>query len=1239
MNFKYLFVLIFVLILSVGAVSAADNDTDSGTDVPDTVDVPGSEYVIDNSNYDTYFDNEGKILETANITDGDTIKFGDITNKTVIIDKNLTITSNSSNNGLNNSFISLVNGSSGSSVYGLTFVYENTAKTAITLENAENISFCNNLIVLDAADGGEETEMFVIAASLCNNLMIADNNITFTGKSNGSKANSAIEVHASDFVVFKNNMIIVDFPSADIDWTTGSIPSEAVCFDTCSNLTFENNTIGVNATEIIGNSTYDSIYGVHIKRSENVSMNNNNISIVGNSSRMYGLVIDAENFVINNNTISLVSDVLQTNALEIGGTSSGEVTGNTIKSYSTTFAYGIDSWGDVNVTYLENNLDVMADIAYGAELMGSEEYFVKNNVLVRGNKTTGFASSSKELAVSKNTIFANGDNLISDVDNQDMFGSNTVAIILYNSSASVLDNIVASTHSGIIVEGGNVFVSNNTIAVEANNSDDNSYGIFGLETTMEIAQNNIIYTGRSNGSVINSAVLLRDSPNSVIFNNTFDISIPSIPVNYDHYPEVIIYSEGIAVYESDNITISNNTIDLEYNSAPNIDSTLDTIYVINVVDSIANITSNEITAKGNNYIYGIKASKGGEISDNTIDVQSQYYTTGINIESDGTFELISNNILSSSEAIAYGIYSQKYVGKELNATYAENIIRVGAPIVYAARLSGSKELFAENVIVGRGDLVMGLGSDSDNVTIELNEIDVFGSDDEVNITSYDTIGVETVGVKVNNTAVIAGNRITSNGEYAVNINESDSTVHNNYLVSDLLFGNDSVYSVNDSATVYNNTPDYDAFIDIDNTDVYYNSNSSVYATLHTINGTPIADKNLTITIGDKQYNVTTDENGTASVPIDLPVGEYNVVATFNPGENYTEVIENTTLYVHSTVSSEDVEKLYGNDAVVNATFFDAEGKPLANGTNVTFTVDNETSVVPTDENGTASITLSNLTSGEHEVNITNPVTNETITTTVTVDPTVTSEGLEKLYKDSTPFEATFVDSEGNPLVNQTVQFEVNGITYNRTTNENGTAKLNINLLPGDYVITSTNPSNNETVKTNITVKSTIISSDLVKYFRNDTQYFATFLDTEGNPLVNETVTFNVNGVIYHRKTNENGTAKLNINLPAGNCTISATNPVNNQTISNNIEVLPVLTANDLTKKYGAADQFVAHVLDGQGKALAGATVTFNINGVLYNRVTDSNGDARLNIRLPAGKYIITSMYNGAGISNTITITE
>ena len=81
-----------------------------------------------------------------------------------------------------------------------------------------------------------------------------------------------------------------------------------------------------------------------------------------------------------------------------------------------------------------------------------------------------------------------------------------------------------------------------------------------------------------------------------------------------------------------------------------------------------------------------------------------------------------------------------------------------------------------------------------------------------------------------------------------------------------------------------------------------------------------------------------------------------------------------------------------------------------------------------------------------------------------------------------------------------------------------------------------------------------------------------------------------------------------------------------------------LYTDNLEMKYKDGSQFVALVLDGQGRPYAGQTVQFNINGVFYDRVTDSDGNARLNVNLQAGQYLITSTYNGLSNSNTISIT-
>ena len=80
----------------------------------------------------------------------------------------------------------------------------------------------------------------------------------------------------------------------------------------------------------------------------------------------------------------------------------------------------------------------------------------------------------------------------------------------------------------------------------------------------------------------------------------------------------------------------------------------------------------------------------------------------------------------------------------------------------------------------------------------------------------------------------------------------------------------------------------------------------------------------------------------------------------------------------------------------------------------------------------------------------------------------------------------------------------------------------------------------------ITIKPTINGDDLVKYHKNDTQYYVGFTDNKGTPLTNTEITFNINGVFYKKTTNTEGIAKLNINLDPGKYIITSYNPKTNE---------------------------------------------------------------------------------------------
>ncbi|MBQ9026245.1 MAG: hypothetical protein IJ104_07730, partial [Methanobrevibacter sp.] len=309
--------------------------------------------------------------------------------------------------------------------------------------------------------------------------------------------------------------------------------------------------------------------------------------------------------------------------------------------------------------------------------------------------------------------------------------------------------------------------------------------------------------------------------------------------------------------------------------------------------------------------------------------------------------------------------------------------------------------------------------------------------------------------------------------------------------------------------------------------------------------------------------------------------------------------------------------------------------PLTNKT-VTFSINGATYTRTTDSQGYTGIAV-NLNSGKY--NITIQYNNLTKQNTILVKSTITGNDLVKMYRNDTQYRATFYNKKGELLKNTAVTFNINGVQYTRTTDNNGIAQLNINLNPDKYIITATNPETGEQHSNLITVLSKIQDNhDLTKYYRNDSQYSVKIVKSNGQTAgEGEKVTFNINGVLYTRTTNENGTATLNINLQPGTYIITV--EFEGCLASNNVKVLPTLQTKDLTKKYGTTQAFEATLLNGQGKPQPNEKITFNINGVFYQRTTDANGTAKLNINLLPGEYIITSQYNTAITSNTVKVTS
>ena len=372
-----------------------------------------------------------------------------------------------------------------------------------------------------------------------------------------------------------------------------------------------------------------------------------------------------------------------------------------------------------------------------------------------------------------------------------------------------------------------------------------------------------------------------------------------------------------------------------------------------------------------------------------------------------------------------------------------------------------------------------------------------------------------------------------------------------------------------------------------------------------------------------------DDVETGDLDVDPPSGidDINNV-TYSKSEDTREPV----------IYGEDLSMYYKNGSRYEVSIYQ-DGKLINSQNNDSKVIFNVNGVNYTKElvNGKASIGI-NLNPGNYTITTFYHYTDglATKTNNIEVLSTILANDVVKFFRNGTQYCAKFLDGCGSPLVNASVIFNINGVFYKKQTDDNGMAKLNINLRPGVYILTAMHPDA-LMYGSNITVLSTILANDVVKFFRNGTQYCAKFLDGCGSPLVNASVIFNINGVFYKKQTDYEGIARLNINLFPGKYILTAMHP-DGLMYGYNITVLSTIHGDDIVKFFRNGTQYCAKFLDGCGSPLVNASVTFNINGVFYKKQTDDNGMARLNINLFPGEYILTAIHlNGEEKANIIKV--
>lgn len=141
-----------------------------------------------------------------------------------------------------------------------------------------------------------------------------------------------------------------------------------------------------------------------------------------------------------------------------------------------------------------------------------------------------------------------------------------------------------------------------------------------------------------------------------------------------------------------------------------------------------------------------------------------------------------------------------------------------------------------------------------------------------------------------------------------------------------------------------------------------------------------------------------------------------------------------------------------------------------------------------------------------------------------------------------PFCIKLTDDNGVPIANKDVTLNINGVSYIRTSNATGVAKLNINLNPNTYQLTYSFSSQNgylasaqkslNLIVNNVVYTNTKLISQST-FVQKTNNYNVKLTTASGTALSNKQVKITVNGVTYYKTTNANGIASLKINLDRG----------------------------------------------------------------------------------------------------------
>ena len=396
-----------------------------------------------------------------------------------------------------------------------------------------------------------------------------------------------------------------------------------------------------------------------------------------------------------------------------------------------------------------------------------------------------------------------------------------------------------------------------------------------------------------------------------------------------------------------------------------------------------------------------------------------------------------------------------------------------------------------------------------------------------------------------------------------------------------------------------------------------------------VNGT---DYGINLTAGEKSVTIPVKNSG-----------DYTAKVTYLGDEKYLG--NSTTVDYHATsnktssqVTAEVNDVPIGQDVVVKVTV------PEGGDGNVTVRINGTNVTVPV-KAGENIINVPGVSEGTHDVIIeysgNDHVEPQTINKKVTVFRSIIAENITRGWNSPYDYKAEFLDKDGHVLADTEVQFIVNGQTYTAKTNSQGIAYLNVTKLDiGVYTVTCVNPVTGEKRNATTTiVKRLIENKDITMDFVDGTYYVVRAIGDDGKPVgKDEFVDIFVNTIHYSCRTDENGYARLKINLNPRTYEITA--EYKSYKVSNKLVVKQTLKLVKKTVKVKKGKKLTlkATLKWTNGKPIKGKKVVFKLQGKKYSAKTNSKGLAKVTIKAKVTKKLHAGKkykYSATYITNTV----